>query len=409
MAEDIASLSAWLQILSTFSAGLISVLTPCVYPLIPITLSVCGASRAESQRASFFLAFSYFLGIVVTYTTLGVISAQAGIVFGSMLGNPWVTWGASLFLFALMLHTLEIVNFSPLARLQRIGNTIGGRGVRGSFLMGAASGLIAAPCIGPVLAGVLVVAASSESAYWGGTLLFSYSIGLGLPFLVLGTFSSLIQSLPRSGQWLNWIKAGTAVGLLLLILFLHSSLFNRFIHAQALSAYPIALGGVLGFGIVFFRLGFRLQRGMIKIFAAFLITIPLYTFFIYSSPPTSKHSVSNGLPWVTTIEEAMNAAHKQESIIMVDLFAEWCSACKEFDTKTFSHPDVQASLQRMRIVRVDFTTTTESSSEIARRFNVNGLPCILFLRPDGTEIERSRVTGFMGAKDFLAHLHTLKF
>ena len=162
--------------------GLLTCLTPCVYPLIPITLSIFGACGAKSSRQAFLLSLAYVLGIAITYSILGLLAAASGSVFGSLLGNPWVIGAICGCLIFLSIYNLDLLTFSLGQGLSRFANSLGGKGYRGAFVMGMASGIVAAPCVGPVLLSILVIAAASGSAWKGGLLLFFYALGFGCPF-----------------------------------------------------------------------------------------------------------------------------------------------------------------------------------------------------------------------------------
>lgn len=196
-----------------FGAGLLTSLTPCVYPLIPVTVSILGAKKAQSRGKAFLLALSYVLGIAVTYAALGAVAALTGSVFGSVAANPWVNIAMAVLLAALSLNMLEVFQF----RLPGLaGASAGARqaGVVSNFLLGLAFGLVASPCTAPVLGAVLLWVGKSASVVRGSTLLFTFALGMGAFLLAVGTFSSLVTTLPKSGEWMNRVK--TAMGVLLL-------------------------------------------------------------------------------------------------------------------------------------------------------------------------------------------------
>ena len=233
----------------------------------------------------------------------------AGVVFGSALSNPYALGIITIFLLILVLYSLEIIQLHFLQKVQTIGHKIGGEGYLGSFFMGLASGLVAAPCVGPVLVTILLVAAGGESTRWGGLLLFSYACGLGLPFLILGTYSSLLVKLPRSGTWLNLIKFVSALGIFLTAAFLHQRFLNRAIFNSGIDSLPIVLGGLIAFGLLFARHSYRHHRNLLKMFAAILITFPLYVFTLYEVPSqASKVQASDEPHWFPKLEEGLSDA-----------------------------------------------------------------------------------------------------
>jgi thiol:disulfide interchange protein DsbD len=178
-----------------------------VYPLIPITISVFGARGASSRRRSFALSLTYVLGIAVTYTALGLIAASFGTVFGGIMQNVWVLVGLAAVFVLLGLASLGAIELALPSELQTRLSETGGAGYGGALSMGLVAGLIAAPCVGPIVAGILVYVAQQGSLWLGGLLLFDFAMGLGVLFVVLGTFSGLIHSLPKSGAWMDGVKA----------------------------------------------------------------------------------------------------------------------------------------------------------------------------------------------------------
>lgn len=200
----------WAALLLAFMAGLLASLTPCVYPLIPITIGVFGAGNAKTKREGFLLSLVYVAGIAVTYTLLGVTAAVAGSVFGSALQNPWVLFGIASLFIVLGLSSMGWFEIRVPGPLQTKLSQTGGAGFVGAFLMGLVAGVVAAPCVGPIVAGILVYVAQQQDIAMGAILLLSFSLGMGQLFLLLGTFSSLISKIPTGGGWLDAAKVGFA-------------------------------------------------------------------------------------------------------------------------------------------------------------------------------------------------------
>lgn len=197
----------WAVFLLVFGAGILSSLSPCIYPLIPITIGLFGARQATTRRQAFLLSLSYVGGIVVTYSILGMSAALLGTVFGGFLQNIWLQMAIALLFIVLGMGSLGVYDFRLPAGLQAKLNELGGIGFVGAFVMGLGAGIIAAPCVGPVVAGVLLYVAQQGSLFLGWSLLTIFAAGMGLLFIVLGTFSSLIHRLPRAGGWMEGVKA----------------------------------------------------------------------------------------------------------------------------------------------------------------------------------------------------------
>lgn len=196
-----------------FGAGLITSLTPCVYPLIPVTVSILGAKKAESRGKAFLLALSYVLGIAVTYAALGAFAALTGALFGEVASNPWVNIAMAVVLAALSLNMLEVFHF----RLPGLAGASAGQrktGFVSNFVLGLVFGLVASPCTAPVLGAILLWVGQTGSVVRGSSLLFVFALGMGAFLLAIGTFSSLATTLPKSGDWMVRVKI--AMGTLLL-------------------------------------------------------------------------------------------------------------------------------------------------------------------------------------------------
>lgn len=405
------------QLGSAYFAGLLTVLTPCIYPLIPVTLSLFGVTAQLSRFKAFLLSSSYVAGICFTYTILGLVSAKAKVLFGSALGNIWFAAPLALLFFALALYSIEIISFSAVSRVQNRFSKIGGKGLGGAFFMGAASGFVAAPCAGPILAGILAMAAQSGDSTWAGTLLFTYALGFGSIFILLGTFSGLSRLLPRPGAWMNSVKFLTASALLAVSIFLLRP-FLPFL--QNIGIFGLYGGLLIIPALLLARAAYQRNNTGLKIAAAALGAIAILQLPIpginstgnqgaASAPLNQAGSPSTGmteggLKWHSTIEAGLAAAPNKYPIIMVDFFAEWCAACKELVAITFPDPAVSDTLSGFTLVKLDFTTIDDPQQAILDRYSVLGLPAILFLLPDGTEIPNTRVNGFMNPSDFSKHL-----
>lgn len=390
------------QLALAYIFGVLSSLTPCVYPLIPVTLAVCGAKEHCDRLRRMAVVSSYVGGIALTYTLLGVISAQSGSLFGSLLANRWATLALVAFLIFLAFYVLDLFNIPAFSRAQTWASRIGGGGARGAFLMGTVSGVVAAPCIGPVLIVILGVAASSSSAWRGGALLFSYSLGLGTIFIILGIFSSLLHHLPKSGVWLRGVKFLIASALFGVAVYFIETTFAVPWKNSSIFSYRFSLLGIAVFGTLLARGAYVSELNALKPLLACLVGFSGYHFL--SSSHQQLKVVKTDTVWLSKIADGVAQGRKNKMPIMVDLFAEWCAACKELDLLTFPDDSVQKELSRFVKVRVDFTNADDYSNEIASRFSVVGLPCILFLNSDGEEIPGTRISGFLEPLPFLAHL-----
>jgi len=210
---DAGSMAA---IFVVFAAGVLTSFTPCVYPMIPVTVTYIGTASQGNRRRAVILSVVYVAGLALVYASLGVIVAMLGKPFGSFTRNPWIYGGVGLLLLMFAMFMLGWINI-PIpgfaGRMQSEGTRRGG--LLGALLIGLASGFVAAPCTAPVLATLLVYVARTRDVVWGGFLLLVFALGLGLLLMVLGIFSGLLTAIPKAGAWMNRIKIVFAVGMIL--------------------------------------------------------------------------------------------------------------------------------------------------------------------------------------------------
>ncbi len=419
--------------LAAFLGGILASLTPCVLPIIPLTITVIGARAAKSRARGFSLSLVYVLGIAVTYSTLGIVAASTGALFGSLFQS-------TLFLiFAVVLFTLLAFGLFGAYELQLpagIRNRLmarQGQGFFGVFFMGLIAGLVASPCVGPIIVGILAFIAASQSILLGFTLLFTFSIGMGILFLVVGTFSSEIQRLP-SGTWMMAIEYVLGTAMLAVSFYYLSILLDTF-------AFVLVLGASLVAGGAFAGAFTRLEPGSAgpwpklgKAFGVLLVAAGLY-FFIGGLmtyglflPPMSaagpgtangaetgagtldrSSSAEAGVVWNDDLEAALFLAGVENKPVMIDFTADWCTACHELDRRTFSDPAVVAAFSGFILVRIDMTDNTDPrNQEYTRRYEIFGLPSVTFLNPAGDMLGDFKVTGFMKAPEFLEILNGVR-
>ena len=384
--------------LALFVGGLLLNLTPCVFPMLGITVSIFGARRQEPLPKVVTTAVLYVLGICVMYTFLGVAAAMTGQLFGSALQNAWVPIVLGAIMLVMSLGMFGLFEMQPPAWLM---DKLGGAQATsfvGAFLSGLGVGIIAAPCVGPFVVAVLAVIAQKHDVGFGATTMFMLSLGLGFPYLFLATFSNLLQALPRSGDWMVWVKHlfGTimaAFGLYLVSIGLVPDLTPWVL--------PVALGvGGLWLGFIDHSAGkkgafrmFTRVAGAIALFAGVVIGTEMYmaaartmTFKPYD-PAAVAASVAAGRP------------------VMLDFSADWCVPCHELELNTFSDERVVAAAKQFDRYHVDLTKYDAPESEASRKqYGITGVPTVVFLGPGGTEIADARVEGFMPPEPFLGQM-----
>ncbi|PKM18657.1 MAG: protein-disulfide reductase DsbD [Gammaproteobacteria bacterium HGW-Gammaproteobacteria-15] len=398
-----------------FLLGLGLAFTPCVFPMYPILTSIIvGQGKQLSNKRAFTLSFSYVQGMAITYSALGLVVASLGVRFQGYMQHPAVLIVASIIFVLLALAMFGVFNLSlPSSwqeKISRVSNKQQGGSHKGAFTMGALSGLIASPCTTAPLSAALLYVAQSGDLLLGAVTLYILSLGMGLPLLILG--SSGGKLLPKAGNWMNAVKA--TFGFLLLAVPL--ILLERMLPFS----YILAIGSLLllSFIIYLYRVMFSLQNNSAKavmlILGQLLLSAALYLNLKHWWPATEQTAAVTqqqqaGFELVSSLEELQQKIAASEGrYTLVDLYAEWCIACKEFEHLTFPKAEVQAQMQKMQLIKVDVTKMTRKDQALLDNYQVLGLPTLLFFSPQGEELSTARVTGFMNATDFAAHLTQLQ-
>ena len=384
-------------VLLMFVAGFLTSLTPCVYPMIPITLAVLGArEKNQSHLKSFSLALVYVLGIAFTYSILGVAAASTGTLFGSALGNVWVVSGLALVSVAMGLSMYGFYEIqAPAFVRNRLGAAGGkGHGYPGAFVTGLFAGVVASPCIGPVLVSVLAYIAQTKDRTLGFVLLFSFAMGMGVLFLALGLSSSLLRKIPRAGGWMDSVKYlfGTVM----------IGMAFYYIHP----IYPMWLFQLLlGLAVVLLAALF----GRMKLaYAVPVLAIGLSAMALTAKLPGAGASAEQiaKLAWQPYTEKALEDALKEGKPILIDFTAEWCGACKELEKYTFTDPRVREISGKFALLRFDATEESPALDNLRARYQILGLPTLLFYDGKGKLRTELTVTGFEKADDFLKKMET---
>jgi thioredoxin:protein disulfide reductase len=383
------SLAAFLGL---FAIGLALNLTPCVYPMLGVTVSIFGARRAAPPLQVFGLAFIYVLGMAVMYSTLGVVAALTGGLFGALLQSPVVLVGIGLLLAALAFSMFGLYELQPPPwMLEKVGGA-GTTSAVGIFFSGLVVGVIAAPCVGPPVVALLALVGAKGDPWFGFTSFFTLAMGLGAPYLVLGTFSNLLQRMPRSGDWMVWVKKVFGVIMLSVGLFYVSLAIAPRVSDWILPVALIAGGLYLGFidRSAGAKPGFRLLR-----WAVGVLGIAGGIAVIATTP-------GEGVVFEAFDEQALAATLEGGRPAMLDFTADWCAPCHELERFTFSDRRVKEATRDFRAFKVDLTKYQSPDAERWRRqYGINGVPTVVFLSPDGNEVGPARVEGFIPPARFL--------
>ncbi len=394
---------------SAFWALLIGIgiaFTPCVLPMYPLISGiVLGGQQRLSTGRALLLAFIYVQGMALTYTALGLVVAAAGLQFQAALQHPWVLIGLSVVFILLALSMFGLFSLqlpsSLQTRLTLISNRQQGGSVGGVFAMGAIAGLICSPCTTAPLSAILLYIAQSGNMWLGGGTLYLYALGMGLPLILVTVFGNRL--LPKSGPWMETVK--TAFGFV--ILALPVFLLERVIG----DVWGLRLWAMLG--VAFFSWAFIsslnaskpwIRIVQILLLAAALVSVRPLQDWVFGAPAAQSQAHLNFTP-IENIDGLHRAlAQAEGKPVMLDLYADWCVACKEFEKYTFSDPQVQNALKDTVLLQANVTANSEQDKALLKALNVLGLPTILFFNAQGEEQPAQRVTGFMDAASFSAHL-----
>ncbi|MEL2242455.1 protein-disulfide reductase DsbD [Leclercia adecarboxylata] len=380
--------------------------TPCVLPMYPLISGiVLGGKQRLSTARALLLAFIYVQGMALTYTALGLIVAAAGLQFQAALQHPWVLIGLSVVFILLAISMFGLFSLqlpsSLQTRLTLMSNRQQGGSMSGVFAMGAIAGLICSPCTTAPLSAILLYIAQSGNMWLGGGTLYLYALGMGLPLILVTVFGNRL--LPKSGPWMETVK--TAFGFV--ILALPVFLLERVIG----DVWGMRLWAMLG--VAFFSWAFISSLSarkpwvrvvQILLLAAALVSVRPLQDWVFGAPAAQSQAHLNFTP-VRNVDELHHAlAQAQGKPVMLDLYADWCVACKEFEKYTFSDPQVQNALKDTVLLQANVTANGPEDKVLLNELKVLGLPTILFFNAQGKEQSAQRVTGFMDAAAFSAHL-----
>jgi thiol:disulfide interchange protein DsbD len=407
---SLASGQLWVALTAAFIGGLLTSFTPCVYPLIPITIRYFGGMQKAGRGKVVLRATVYVAGMILLYVALGMAFASSGKVFGSYLANPVVVVVIAAFCVAMGASMLGLFTLQLPAGLNTRLSQVGGQGVGGAFAMGLVSGLIAAPCTGPVLLVILTIIAAKGAPALGLGLMVAFGLGLGVPFLLLAIFSGALTRLPSGGGWMESVKivlatAMFAVGVYFLaIAWPGIGVVLGAIPAYGTVALVLAVGGAV-LAAVYLR---RLERpGATPWKALSIVALTLAASIAVAArpaqPPAGVASADGPaqIVWAAQHGPAVERARAEKKPVMIDFGAEWCGACKELEHKTYVDPRIRAEAQRFVSIKIDGTEDTPEVLDLYKKYGVLGLPTVVFLDSSGAVLPSPRVTGFIPADAFL--------
>lgn len=414
--EQVVAQSLWLTFAFVFLFGLLTSFTPCIFPMIPITLAILGKeAHTRTHRANFLMSLVYVLGIATTYSILGLLAATSGSLFGSFMSHPAVL-GTMCVVFLLMAISLfggfEIDIQST--GLQNYLNRLKLHGHAAAFVSGLVAGIVASPCVGPVLVGILTFVAKTQDLWLGFWLMFVYALGMGVLFLVLGTFSQASKLLPKSGPWMNGVKH--FLGLMMLGVFYYY--LDLLVPSRV---WDIALG----LGIVIFASlmgAFRrphpdhhysrtwqyMRKGLLQSLIVIGSAFMLLGIFDVRGRVAATRDISvashSSEEWRAYSEASFLAAMNSGQPTVIDFHAEWCAACKELEANTYPDPQVKAALKDFNALHFDATKESDELKVLREKYEIRGLPTLLFFNAKGEWLRDLSLTEFESPEKFLQRL-----
>lgn len=390
VSDFISEKGLFLGLLFIFLGGLALNLTPCVYPLIPITISYFGAQVSGNKFQSILMGVFYAVGMGVTYSALGLIAALTGSLFGQALQNPILIIIIAVILVALALSMFGLYEIRIPQKLALAGNK-NRTGFFGSFIMGLLVGFIAAPCIGPFVLSLLVHVGQVGKPMYGLLLFAVLSFGLGFPYIILAAFSSSLSKLPRSGEWMIGIKVIFGFILIGMALYTVLPLISEEYSSLISGVYMILAGAYLilidkkgANSVVYTKIKYVIAIAGI-IWGAFMLKPAESAFDV-------KWQMMNSL---SSMEKSISDNKKP---VMIDFYADWCAQCKELDKFTYTDKEVSELSGSFNNIKVDLT---KSIPEIESKFGIRGLPVVVFMNSKGEEFKELRVTGFLKPDEFI--------
>ena len=395
LADKLAKRGLLLQLLMLYGLGLLLAFTPCVYPMIPVTVGYFGAQGESRTKRVVLLAAAYVLGIALTYSVLGAVAATTGGVFGAAMQSHVVLLGIALVLVALAMSMFGLYEIRPPAFIE---NRASGRtGIAGALVMGLIFGVVAAPCVGPVVLGLLLYVARLGSPLMGFLLFFVMALGLGTPLFFLAAFSA---KLPVAGMWMVAVKK--LAGFLLIGA---AAYFIGPVAPEQIRPYLIpAVVAAAGVYFALFEKSIRSHPVMApagKVFglAALVAAVAL----------AMPHAKKPALQWEPYTQHSVAQAAKERKPSMVDFTADWCAVCKELEHGPFTDPAVIEAAERFRRFRVDATDRKDPAVLAAvKKHAVQGFPTVLFFDSSGNEVTSARVVGFVDSKELLRRIQTVR-
>ncbi len=403
----------WWTPLLFLALGVGLAFTPCVLPMYPILTSIVLGSGKLSQRRALGLSLVYVQGMALTYTLLGLVVASAGLQFQAAMQHPYVLIGLSILFVTLALsmfgvYTLQLPS-GVQTWLNNLSNKQQGGSSAGVFAMGAISGLVCSPCTTAPLSGALLYVAQSGDLLTGGVALYALAMGMGIPLILVAVFGNKL--LPKAGGWMDRVKTLFGFVLLAAPIFLLERILPEMWSTALWSALGIAAFGWLYHVKNSLEFGGWKQSavGIIAVLGLFASAQPALNYWFADSTQQAQTSEVSFIKIrnVEELQQQLALAKQAKKPVMLDFYADWCVACKEFEKYTFHDPAVAAQLKQFVLLQADVTRNQAQDIELLQAQQVLGLPTIDFWDAQGNPVSNARLTGFMQAAPFLEHIQRI--
>lgn len=401
-------------LLLVFTAGLGVSLTPCVLPMVPITIGIIGARSAGSRVQAIGLSATYVAGLALVYSSLGVAAGMTGMMFGGWMQSVWVVGAIGIFFFFMGLAMFGLFDLGVPSSIQTRLSQYGGSGFSGALVVGMVGALVAGPCSGPVLLAIIALISTQGEVGLGALLMLVFSLGMGMIFLVAGAFSS---SLLRPGPWMDTVKKSFGLPMWAGALYFVSPHLPEGITALV-AALMLLVTAVFawpeseeehGFWVARTRKLYSVVAGLVggSLLLGALTTLGLLRGPALAGASTSEERAAVAkIPWGSDEPAALAAAASGARPVVIDFTADWCAACKELEHLTYTDARVIAAAARMVPVMIDVTNDKDPVNKaLLEKYGVRGLPTVKFLDPSGAPMEDLTVTGFLPADEFLPHMN----
>ncbi len=381
----------FLGFLAVFLGGLALNLTPCVYPLIGVTIAYFG-NQGGGHRRVMYLAMVFVLGIALMFSSVGVAVAMSGGLFGAAMQNPFVLVALSIVLMTLAASSFGLFALQPPQwMMQRAGSAH--PGYAGALLMGLGMGVVAAPCIGPIVLGLLLMVEKSGSALFGFALFFTLALGLGVPYIGLAMAAGHIRRLPRSGEWLTWIEHLFGFVLVGLALYFLDPVVPNNLMTRFLPYYAAGVGIYLGF---ISREGRSWRPFLVMRSALGIVAIAALAFMLYPRQAPEK------LRFEPFNSEALASATEARKPVLIDFSADWCIPCREMEHSTFVDPSVVTEAKRFVRMKANLTAQDKKTEELTSKYEIQGVPTTMLIDSSGKVLQRK--VGYIGPQEMLTDL-----